>query len=213
MTQGKRSNSSNACDSFQPEIDTFTFQHYSTVLGPPSGDILTVPDFPVDYRLFESVPVGGRLSLFVDNWRLVSQNAYLLSVLSDGYKIEFKELPPLQVNPDPFYLPLPDDQQSILDEEMQKFWDKDVIEPVDDLSTPGFYSTLFLRPKTDGGYRVIINLKPLNRYIVYRRFRMETSSSVRQGLSQGDYCFTVDCKDAYCHVKIHEASRKYLRFF
>lgn len=37
-----------------------------------------------------------------------------------------------------------------------------------------FYSTLFLVPKSSGGCRVILNLKCLNLFILYRRFKMHS---------------------------------------
>ena len=174
------------------------------------GSLLQVPDFPVDPALHEHVPVGGRLQIFYKNWEKIGAHPFVIQVLRDGYKLEFASTPPLTVKPPPL-LRLPPDQQQILDTEMQKFVDNNVLEPVPDISIPGFYSTLFLRPKTDQGWRVIINLKPLNSHLVYRRFRMETTKTVRQGLSQGDYCFSLDLKDAYCHVPIFPSHRKYLR--
>ena len=200
-------------DSTDTCVEHFTLQHYQSCIEQSDSQGLVIPDFPLNYEDFDDVPVGTRLSKFVQNWEVLVSDPYVLSIIRDGYRLEFTEPPPLKVNPKPFRLHLNDEQQIILDDEMSKFIDKEVIEEVTDLTSPGFYSTLFLRPKTDSGYRVIINLKPLNAFIVYRKFKMETSASVRQGLTTGDWCFTVDCKDAYTHVMIHPSSRKYLRFF
>lgn len=41
----------------------------------------------------------------------------------------------------------------------------------------GHYSRLFLVKKPNGKFRTVINLKPLNKYITYRRFKMETINS------------------------------------
>ena len=147
------------------------------------------------------------------NWACIGANDFVLSVLSHGYNLEFITPPPLQVNPTPFYLNLNAEQQQILDDEMFKYMTGCVIEEVTDLSTPGFYSPLFLRPKTDTGWRVIINISQLNRHLVYRKFKMETMATVRQGLRKGCYAFSLDLSSAYHHVPIHPASRKYLRFF
>ncbi|XP_060594733.1 uncharacterized protein LOC132749068 [Ruditapes philippinarum] len=38
----------------------------------------------------------------------------------------------------------------------------------------GFYSTLFLVPKKNGELRPVINLRPLNRYLVKKHFKMDT---------------------------------------
>ena len=147
------------------------------------------------------------------NWISIGACELVVSILQHGYNLEFASLPPLQSNPSPFYLPLSSEQQTILDEEMEKFLVGHVIEPVEDLSSPGYYSPLFLRPKTDKGWRIIINLAPLNKHLVYHKFRMETINTVRQGLQKGDYAFSLDLSSAYSHIPIHPTSRKFLRFF
>ena len=35
---------------------------------------------------------------------------------------------------------------------------------------PGWQSNIFLRPKKDGSFRLILNLKPLNQMIEYKKF-------------------------------------------
>ena len=43
---------------------------------------------------------------------------------------------------------------------------------------PGEYiSTVFLCPKKDGGYRLILNLKNLNDHVQYQHFKMDTLQS------------------------------------
>ena len=42
----------------------------------------------------------------------------------------------------------------------------------------GWLSNIFLRPKKDGTYHVILNLKPLNEFIEYKKFKMPTISNV-----------------------------------
>jgi hypothetical protein len=59
---------------------------------------------------------------------------------------------------------------SILSQEITELLQKDAIEVVDPRSK-GFYSTFFVVPKKDGGLRPILNLKPLNRYIVYKNWK------------------------------------------
>ena len=67
--------------------------------------------------------------------------------------------------------------------------------------------------KSSGGFRPVLDLSPLNKFLVQKPFRMETNSSIRDGIRQGDWATTLDLKDAYFHVLIHEKDRKFLRFF
>ncbi|XP_046562845.1 uncharacterized protein LOC124271730 [Haliotis rubra] len=41
---------------------------------------------------------------------------------------------------------------------------------------------------------------------------METLTSIRTSLNQGDWAISIDLKDAYLHIPIHKTSKKYLRF-
>ena len=61
----------------------------------------------------------------------------------------------------------------------------------------GFYSSLFLVPKKDGGMRPVINLKRLNEYVVPHHFKMEGIHILRDLLKRNDWMTKVDLKDAY----------------
>ena len=80
-------------------------------------------------------------------------------------------------------------------------------------SSPSCVSNLFLVTKKDGGFRPIINLKPLNRrYLSPPHFRMDSIKDVASLLRLGDWAASIDLKDAYLHIPIHPASRPFLRF-
>ena len=95
---------------------------------------------------------------------------------------------------------------------MQKLLDKGAVEPVRDFASPSFYNLLFLVPKRDGGWRPVIDLSQLNRYLVVPSFKMETPASVSGALEQGEWTTSLDLKDAFFHVPIAQTSRKFLRF-
>ena len=80
------------------------------------------------------------------------------------------------------------------------------------LPSRGFYSRMFVVPKLSGGWRPIIDLSPLNRYVQREPFTMESPRTVLQSLREGDWLTSIDLKDAYFHVPIHPSSRRYLRF-
>ncbi len=76
----------------------------------------------------------------------------------------------------------------------------------------GFISSMFIVPKKDGGNRTVINLKPLNQFLVYEHFKMEGIHMLRDLLKQDDYLVKIDLKDAYLTVPIWKSHQKYLRF-
>ena len=89
---------------------------------------------------------------------------------------------------------------------------KGAIERVTNMKSLGFYSRLFLVPKETGNLRSVINLSSLNRHMVVSHFKMETQGSVRSAIRSQEWTVSIDIRDAYLHVLMHQAVRKYLRF-
>ena len=89
--------------------------------------------------------------------------------------------------------------------------EKAAIERVQEIN-PGFYNRLFLVLKASGTWRPVLDVSRLNTFVTKTKFSMETTQSVLDSIQQGDWMVTMDMKDAYFHVPIHEDSRKYLRF-
>jgi hypothetical protein len=61
-------------------------------------------------------------------------------------------------------------------------------------------------------FRPIINLKPLNQFIRYLHFKMESLDSVRFLVKKGDWFVKLDLKDAYLTIPLHPTHQKFLRF-
>ena len=99
----------------------------------------------------------------------------------------------------------------MLDQEISSLLQKEAVEEIKDHS-PGFFGRLFCVPKSSGGFRPVLDLSALNKFLKKIRFRMETVSSVRAAIRPGDWATSLDLKDAYFHILIHHRSRKWLRF-
>ena len=108
-----------------------------------------------------------------------------------------------------FVLP-PSIKGEALQGEIQALLQKGAVEPAS--PSPGYYSRMFVVPKSPGGWRHIIDLSTLNKLVVQTLFHMETSRSVLRAVRQGDWMMTIDLKDAYLQVLIHPSSRIFLRF-
>ncbi|KAL0201521.1 hypothetical protein M9458_004708, partial [Cirrhinus mrigala] len=76
----------------------------------------------------------------------------------------------------------------------------------------GLYSRYFLVPKKDGGLRPILDLRPLNRALAKREFKMITVKQILAHIQPGDWFISVDLKDAYFHIQIAPRHRRFLRF-
>lgn len=160
--------------------------------------------------MFPKIPVGGRLTHFLPEWKKITQEKWVLSVIKEGYKLEFLQKPPFQGIKS---TQTNKKNADLLKAEINSLIEKNAIEIVPRLETQsGFYSTLFLVKKKSGKMRPVINLRPLNRYLRKQHFKMETMTKVLNLVKQGDWSFSLDLSDAYLHIPIFPKHRKYLRF-
>ena len=109
--------------------------------------------------------------------------------MTRGYSLEFLPLrPPLTDRP--LFTEVPVAQEGVLLQEISDLLSKNAIEEVAATSL-GFYTRFFLVTKKDGGWRPVLNLKPLNRYLRYTKFTMETQNSILRVLSKGQWLATL----------------------
>ena len=59
---------------------------------------------------------------------------------------------------------------------------------------------------------MILNLKPLNEFVSYYHFKMDTIQTALKLMRPGCFMASVDLKDAYYSVPVAEEDRKYLKF-
>lgn len=99
-------------------------------------------------------------------------------------------------------------QSALWDSEIEDLIRKGAVIPA---SIRGFISSVFVIPKSSGGFRPIINLKNLNQYVVYRHFKMESWPEVRSLVRHGDWFVKVDLTDAYLTIPIHPLHQSFLQ--
>lgn len=75
-----------------------------------------------------------------------------------------------------------------------------------------YVSDIFLVPKKDGGYRFILNLKKLNKFVKSDHFKMEDIRTATRLINKNSFMVNLDLKEAYFLLSIYEGHRKYLRF-
>ena len=66
-------------------------------------------------------------------------------------------------------------------------------------------------PKKTGDLRSVIDLSTLNRHLVVVHFKMETQASIWAAIRSQEWAVSIDIRDAYLHVPMHRAVKKYLR--
>lgn len=151
---------------------------------------------------------AGRLTKFFEAWKRITSDSLICSWVK-GYKI------PFQNKPVQAFLPqsrqFSNNEYSALQSLIPQLLKKGAIVPCEPLSDQ-FLSPIFLEPKPDGSYRLILNLKILNTFISTEHFKLEDFRTASRLITPNCYMAKLDLKDAYYLVAIDPAFRKFLRF-
>jgi len=151
---------------------------------------------------------GGCLRHSVKIWEYYTSDPEVLNTIT-GLSIEFlAESSPL-IGKRPY--PQSQNMNDIITGEINKLLEKGVI--VDsEAESEEVISPIFLREKSDGTHRMILNLKELNKTVEFYHFKMETIHSVIKLIRQNDFMIKIDIKDAYYSIPIALRDQKFFKF-
>ncbi|XP_070212733.1 uncharacterized protein [Littorina saxatilis] len=157
--------------------------------------------------------MAGGPSRALSHWQVSIQSQWIVGVVGSGFRLLWKDgKAPLARRPPAFKPPSSQEAISVLRAEIASLVQKGAVEEVLNHSSPGFYGRLFAVPKASGAWRPVLDLSFLNTFLREIGFKMETPASVRDSLRPGDWATSIDLTDAYFHVLVHPADRKWLRF-
>ena len=149
---------------------------------------------------------GERLKPFAPVWARLRASPEIVQMVKYGHKIEFLPGPkPKLGKPDwSMATKLPRQQMVVIRKEITELVRKNamrVLSRKEATRRPGFYSRMFCVEKSSGGWRPVINLKPLNQFVSKKSFKLETLRNVRAALQPGMWATTIDLSDAYYHIR------------
>lgn len=151
---------------------------------------------------------SGNTKNCIEFWKSLTKDFWVIESIQ-GLKIDFFENPYQSCLPGS--IPFKGDEVKIVDQEVTDLLNKGAIEPCVHEANE-FISNLFLVQKKNGKFRPVINLKKLNEYVTYHHFKQETLDTILNNINRGDFFTSIDLKDAYFSIPIHENDRKYLKF-
>ncbi len=151
---------------------------------------------------------GGCIKFKSDEWRKLTSDSEILDTVC-GMSINLiGELPDLAAR---FQYPFGAEEHDFVSKEVQRLLRLQVI--CQSQHEEGeFISPIFIRPKPDGDFRLILNLKKLNEQSEKIHFKMDTLSSILTLIYPGVYMCKIDIKDAYYSVPIRDDDQKLLKF-
>ena len=169
-----------------------------------SSFICTLKDqFQIQCDTFKA----GRVATFLPAWQRLTNDPQILSVVA-GAHIEFAS-PPNQLQSATRHFSKTECRA--ITSEITTLLKKGVLE----IAKPEqgqVVSPIFLVPKADGSYRMILNLKELNQHVVYHHCKMDTLSTITQIMKENCFMASLDLKDAYYCIPVAPQDRKYLCF-
>ena len=148
---------------------------------------------------------AGQIKHFIHNWALITQDPWVLQSVQ-GFCLLLTMTPTQMAAPAEMAFSM--EQQSLISVEIQMLIQKGAVS-LQEPHQVGFVSQLFLVPKKDGGFRPVVNLKALNKFIQEEHFKMEGFHMVRDLVRKGDWLAKIDLKDAYFLIQCILGTRSF----
>ena len=153
-------------------------------------------------------PSAGNLSRFANKWHSFLNNNFILRIIDHGYKIQLIDeniqLPIVISTPSKL-------KKGILANEIQNYLSSGTIAVIDPQDTD-IVSRVFTVPKPDGSHRMIIDLSKLNMNVNKVSFRMEDKETIKDLIHRNDYLASIDLKNAFHLISLHEDSKRLTAF-
>ena len=154
---------------------------------------------------------GGCVRHFLQFWQTITSDQYILSLVQ-GISFPFLHGKPPKQKFIPRQLAMSKEEMSFVDDEVRKLLESGCIKKLPSQIPNGWVSNIFLVPKKQGGFRMILNLKHLNKYVTYTKFKMDHIDKVIQLIRPGDFFSSLDLVSAYQHFWIQEKYQRYFQF-
>ena len=177
--------------------------------GPEKEIAVSTVDKPVVLTNAPDNFTAGKLSLYHENWTKLTTDKYILDIIANGYQIEFSSHPCASCDKKEIQFSVT--ETIAIESLLQKLLFNKVIEKAQYVEGQ-VISNIFVVPKQDGTFRLILNLKNLNEHVEKKHFKMETLKTALQLVKKNCFFAKLDFKDAYYSVPIHKDFRKYIRF-
>lgn len=144
---------------------------------------------------------------YIDAWRRIGTSDLVLTWLEAGIQIPFVSKPKC------FELPnhkLNDNTTTFIKEELKRLLQKGFIKQCH--AKPDYISPIGCVPKKSGGFRLITDFRHLNNYCQRSTFKQEDIRTVASIVEPKDYLTSVDLKDGFYHIRVHDQDQHFLSF-
>ena len=151
---------------------------------------------------------AGQICFCLAQWKQITTDEGILKMV-EGVDIDFTELL-VQEKPAHNHT-FSTEQIHAIDLEVWELLKRGVIRKAHD-SNKEYISPIFVLPKKDNRWRMILNLKDLNKKVEYFHFKMETLKNGLALVKPNCFFCSLVLKDAYFSVHVNKSSQEYLKF-
>ncbi|KAA6369594.1 MAG: putative reverse transcriptase [Streblomastix strix] len=164
-----------------------------------------------EHRHPANIPIGGRLTHFIDAWKLIGADA----LVTRGIKAFWINTQAPQILERNMTNPVKirsKDSQLTLYKLIEKELQEDIIEEVP-LNQLKWIKPCFAIPKSEPGkWRKIMDCSLLNKFLCETHFIMEDVSNLRSILQPKDWMIKIDLESAFHYIQVDEELRPFLGF-
>ena len=154
----------------------------------------------------DSLSVIGSLKRHIDFWFSIGANVYILDVISNGYKIPFKDIPS-SAN-------LKNNRSALDNDEFVKTAINDLLlsGAISETKDAPFVVNPLTVAQNSTKKRLVLDLRHVNEHVLVDKIKFDDWGLAMQYLDISSYMFSFDFKSGYHHVDIHDDYKKYLGF-
>ena len=154
----------------------------------------------------------GRLKEALEFWKTVTSDIEILKIVESGLYFQPSNASQLLNNYSKNFK-MKKEEEIFMGEEIQRLLKIGSISYIGSDSHGYHCSPIFAVSKSGKTkYRMVIDLRKLNRNLTTTKFKMETLETSLSLMEHGGYFYLADIHSAYHSISIHEKSRKFLAF-
>lgn len=156
-----------------------------------------------------NINVGGIVRQFTSFWPSLTAAEWILNAISVGVRIPFTGVP-FQGRPGK-NMSFSPELTVICQVEVNSLQEKGAVGRIP-LEDRCFVSGIFVIPKSSGGFRPIVYLQGLNKFVEKLHLKIKGVSVMKGMVRKKDYFTKIELQDAYLTIPIHSDDRKFLQF-
>ena len=153
------------------------------------------------------IDLEGRLRSRLNAWKQIDSNEKVLKWIEEGVPITFVSKRCKTYISNPRFTKI---HETFIKEELIRLTLNGAIEKCS--NKPLYISPLNVVPKKNGKFRLITNLKELNKSVRRETFRNEDIRVTIDLVEKDDYMVSIDLKDCFFHIAVQEIYRDFLGF-